>query len=56
MTCNSRSLPAARSSGLAFSASSAGGMSEATRKFAAIECAELAGKVGVNDFRFGSQD
>ncbi len=30
-------------------------MSEATRKFAAIVCAELAGKVDVNDFRFGSQ-
>ena len=29
-------------------------MSEATRKFAAIVCAELAGKVDVNDFRFGS--
>ncbi len=26
-------------------------MSEATRKFAAIVCAELAGKVDVNDFR-----
>ncbi len=30
-------------------------MSEATRKFAAIVCAELAGKVDVNDFRFGSR-
>ncbi len=29
-------------------------MSEATRKFAAIVCAELAGKVDVNDFRNGS--
>ena len=30
-------------------------MSEATRKFAAIVCADLAGKVDVNDFRFGSR-
>ncbi len=30
-------------------------MSEVTRKFAAIVCAELAGKVDVSDFRNGSR-